>query len=62
MTVFFKNHQWQVTNNGLETVAELVDSYIPHNRLLNLRTAGPEFVVRVAAPHGRKDLARLRRV
>jgi len=40
--VFFKNHQWQVTNNGLETVAELVDSYIPHNRLLNLRTTGSE--------------------
>ena len=42
MTVFFKNHQWQLTNNGLETVAELVDSYIPRSRLLNLRTGGSE--------------------
>jgi hypothetical protein len=44
MTVFFKNHQWQVTNNGLETVAELIDSHIPHSRLLNLRTAGSELL------------------
>jgi len=42
MTEFFKNRQWQVTNDGLETVAELVNSYIPHSKLLNLRTGGSE--------------------
>jgi hypothetical protein len=37
MAVFFRNHQWQVTTNGLEAVDELLSQRIPYDRLLNVR-------------------------